>query len=267
MNNQPLRFTNFLAFNVNATYEAICAVIERELNIPTTFSEGQSFDQFFHDEVDVGYICGLPYSKLVRLENAPFELLVAPVFNEARAAGQPVYFSDVIVPHDSPFQTFDDLAGCTFTYNESVSYSGYHVMAWHLAQQGRDWHFFGKRVKSGAHVNSIDAIANARADAAAVDSQTLSAALRLDPMLADRVRVIDVIGPSPHPPVVVGRGVSAELKAQLRDIYLNLHLDPDLQPILHAGSIERFVEVDDAYYDTIRERVDSSEIMFSSMGG
>lgn len=262
MQSNPLRFANFLAFNVNPTYAAISAEIERVLGIPTSFEEGRTFEQFLRDEIDVGYVCGLPYSKFSDLEDAPFELLVAPVLVGARYAGRAVYFSDVIVPRDSRFQTFDELQGGRFTYNEEVSYSGYHVVAYHLAQQERDWDFFGSCVKSGAHLKSIAAVANGKADAAAIDSHALDAEFLLDSTLRDKIRVIDMIGPSPIPPVVVGRRVSAELKANLRQIYLELHHHPALQPMLAAGCIERFCEVDDAYYDTIRARVGATQINF-----
>lgn len=262
MQPRPLRFANFLAFNVNPTYAAIGAEVERVLGISTSFEEGQTFEQFFHDEIDVGYVCGLPYGKLSRLEDAPFELLVAPVLVGARYAGQAVYFSDVIVHRDSPFQAFDDLQGCTFTYNESVSYSGYHVMTYHLAEQQRDWSFFASRIKSGAHMKSIATVVNCQADAAAIDSHALDAQFMLDPTLRDKIRIVEMIGPSPIPPVVVGRRVSAELKANLRRVYLDLHNNPALQPMLTAGCIERFRAVDDAYYDTIRARVDTTSIDF-----
>ena len=264
---QMLRFANFLSFNVNPTYEAICDEISRQLAVATQFACGESFDDFFQDRIDVGYICGLPYSKFADLDEPPVELLVAPVLAEERCNGQAVYFSDVVVPANSPAQTFDELQGRAFTYNEWESYSGYHVMGWHLQQRGYDWHFFGEQIKSGAHVKSIELLASGQADVAALDSHSLAAALKLDPSLQERIRVIDSIGPSPHPPVVVGRRVSAELKAALRHFYLNLHTMPTLQPHLATAAIERYVEVDDAYYDTIRERVDATEIRFSSRCG
>ncbi len=259
---KSLRFANFLAFNVNPTYAAISTEIERMLGIPASFEEGQTFEQFLHDEIDVGYVCGLPYGKLSRREDPPFELLVAPVLEGVRYAGEAVYFSDVIVHRDSPFQRFDDLQGCVFTYNESTSYSGYHVMIYYLAQKKRDLSFFATRTKSGAHLNSIKAVINGDADVAAIDSHALDAEFLLDPTLHNKIRIIDMIGPSPIPPVVVGRRVSDELKADLRNIYLNLHQNPALQPILKAGCIERFCAVDDAYYDTIRARVDMTHINF-----
>lgn len=267
MKSTPLRFANFLSFNVNPTYEGICREVERALGVPSRFENGKSFDAFFRDEIAVGYICGLPYSKFADLDDPPVRLLVAPVLAEPRCEERPVYFSDVIVPYEIDACHLADLAGFPFTYNERVSYSGYHVMGWHLAETGRDWTFFGAQEKSGSHVNSIASVAAGRAAVAAIDSHSLAAARHLDPTLDERIRVIDSIGPSPHPPVVVGREVSADLQEQLRDFYLELHHNRTLQPLLADAAIDRFIEVDDRFYDTIRARVDASTIRFSSFCG
>ena len=45
-------------------------------------------------------------------EAAPVELLgVAPVFEDARALGRPVYFCDVVVRGDGPIRSFAGLRG------------------------------------------------------------------------------------------------------------------------------------------------------------
>ena len=255
MPTQPLRFINFLAFNVNPAYEAICAEVMRRLGIPTSFEEGQTFDQFYAEELAVGYVCGLPYSKFSRLDSPPFELLAAPILQGERYQGRPVYFSDVIVRQDASYHSFDDLRGSTFAYNEAVSYSGYHVVAHELRQRQEDWGFFGKLAHSGAHLKSLAAVLAGDVDAAAIDSHALDVELLNDPSLRDKIRVVAMLGPSPIPPVVVGAWVSAEIKTALRDTFLTLHHNPDLLPILQACTIERFCAVEPSYYDVIHQRV------------
>ncbi len=259
-----LRFANFLAFNANPTYIAIAAEFERQFGIKTRFEEGQSFDQFINGELGVGYICGLPYGKLSRMPNPPFELIAAPVLQDARYAGNAVYFSDVIVPANSSAQTFSDLAGSSFAYNETVSYSGYHIMDYHLRVNGLDWDHFSTQLHSGAHVNSIAMVASGEADCAAIDSHALDAELLLKPELKDKLRVVEVLGPSPMPPVVMAPALDPTLKTQLRDFYIGLHENPSMRAHLDACSIERYVAVTDDYYDPIRERVDASKLVFTA---
>src|SRR3954451_13555626 len=101
---EPLRIATFLAPNMRPVYEYISTTIGAELGSATELTTGVSFDQFAAGEIDVGFICGLPYVELIRQQPAPVELLAAPVLAGARYRGRPVYFSDVIVRHDSSAQ-------------------------------------------------------------------------------------------------------------------------------------------------------------------
>src|SRR4051812_31789831 len=63
-----------------------------------------------HDQLDTGKakageLCGLLYT-VKKDDGAPLEPLVAPVPEGERYGGKPVYYSDVIVAADSPFQSF-----------------------------------------------------------------------------------------------------------------------------------------------------------------
>jgi phosphonate transport system substrate-binding protein len=62
-------------------------------------------------EIDVGWICGLPYTVRANQLDAQLELFAAPVMVGARYEARPFYFSDVIVPADSPYPQCLDLRG------------------------------------------------------------------------------------------------------------------------------------------------------------
>jgi phosphonate transport system substrate-binding protein len=91
------------------------------------------------------------------------------------------------------------------------------------------------------------------ADAAAIDSQVLAVELKQRPELAEEVRVIANIGPSPMPPVIAASRLPSSLKADIRQVLLALHQNQAVREILALGCIERFTEVDDAHYDAIRQ--------------
>ena len=61
MSLQPIRFATFLAPNMLPVYQFIATYVAEKLNHPTELSMGSSFDQFAAGQVDVGFICGLPY--------------------------------------------------------------------------------------------------------------------------------------------------------------------------------------------------------------
>ena len=70
---------------------------------------GESFGQVRNAEVDFAFLCGLPYVRLRRENPAAVEAIAAPIVQGERYDRRPVYFSDVIVPANSPAAAFGDL--------------------------------------------------------------------------------------------------------------------------------------------------------------
>src|SRR5262245_45508563 len=95
----PLRFATFLATNMLPVYRFITRRVAERLGRPTELTVGSCYEQL-GAEVDVGFVCGLPYVELARRADPPVEPLAAPVLQGERYAGRPVYFSDVIVRRD-----------------------------------------------------------------------------------------------------------------------------------------------------------------------
>ena len=70
-------------------------------------------------QIQVAFLCGLPYTELHDRPGQSVFLLAAPVMQAKRYGGQPIYFTDVIVRADSSFQSFEDLRGASWAYNGS----------------------------------------------------------------------------------------------------------------------------------------------------
>lgn len=254
---QRLKFTSCMAPNAEQVCQAITRYMGDRLHLNTEFVADIPWQQreylFDAGEIQVCWICGLPYVWKADRWPATVELLVAPVPQGDRYQGQPIYFSDVVVRQDSPFQSFADLRGSTWAYNEPRSHSGYLLTRAYLARLGETTGYFGRAIESGAHQRSLQMILDGMIDASAIDSTVLETELRLNPSLAAQIRVIDTFGPSPAPPWVVHRTLPPALKAQLRSHFLEMHLDPTGRKILQQGAIARFVAVTNSDYNPIRE--------------
>jgi phosphonate transport system substrate-binding protein len=246
-----LRFATFLAPNMLPVYRFITRRVAARLGCATELTVGSCYDQL-GPEADVGFICGLPYVELARRPEPPIEPLAAPVLQGERYGGRPVYFSDVIVRRDSPFRCFADLRGCTWSYNEPSSHSGYGLTRYWLARLGETRGYFGRVVEAGWHERSIRLVASGEVDASAIDSQVLAVALREHPELAARLRVVEVLGPSTIQPVVAARRLSAALRSELRAVLLELADDAEGRAQLAHGFVERFTAVGDEDYDDLR---------------
>jgi phosphate/phosphite/phosphonate ABC transporter binding protein len=248
----PLRFVTFLAPNMAPVYRFLAERISDHLGRPVELVVGRSFDQFEQGEADLGVICGLPYVWLADRRPPPVEPLAAPVLQGVRYAGRPVYYSDVIVRHDSPITSLEELRGHSWAYNEPASHSGSTVTLYSLVVMGARPGFLGPVVEAGFHQRAIRLVAAGGVDAAAIDSQVLAIELRDHPRLADRLRVIGAFGPSTIQPVVAASRLPARVKDQVREVLVGLAGDPAARPVLAYGLIDRFTPVDDGAYDDIR---------------
>ena len=204
----------------------------------------------FGDRVDVAFMCAPSFVWLRNLRPPPAELLgVAPVFDDERNRGRPVYFCDVIVRDDAPIRTFSDLRGSAWAYNDKSSLSGYYGLLDKLAESGEDQTFFGSVTCSGSHLNSIEAILQGQADAAAIDSNVLRIRFRETPALRSTLRVIDSWGPYPIQPIVVNSSLHPHLKEQLRAAFFATNENERTRRVLQRFGLSHFVAVDRETYN------------------
>ena len=246
-----LRFATFLSPVLYDTYAHITRYIEERLDIPTTLHVGQSLDEFATGEADIGFLCGLPYAKMSP-QTRPVELLVAPVVMGERYWSKPLYYSDVIVHRDSVYTSFDALQGTRWAFNEEASHSGYNVVSYSLLLRGKTFDFFGAMLKTGSHFASVQAVLSGQADASAIDSHVLDVWFQQKPELAQQLRVVEMLGPSAIPPIVVSTRIDTHTRRRIQEILCTMHEDTVGARGLHAGLIGRFVPIEDSDYDDIR---------------
>jgi phosphonate transport system substrate-binding protein len=254
-----LRFGTYLAPSVLPVYEAITDEVGRRLGLPTELVVETSYESCRRDENDVCFVCSLPYVTFEREGLDLAEPVAAPVLTGERYGGRPIYFSDVIVGAASPARRFEDLRGCSWAYNEPLSHSGYGITRYRLVTMGETDGFFGEVVGAGFHDRAIEMVAVGEVDAAAIDSQVLAIALRDDPSLERRIRVIDTLGPSTIQPIAVSRHVEPALRDAIGQAILALGDDAATRERMAVGLVERFAAVGPADYDDIRRMLDACE--------
>lgn len=265
MSSRPLKITTIQAQNSNFVIENITRYIGRTLGISVEFVIEASWvereQRLDNGDIDLGWICGLPYVIKVDRESPTVELLVAPVMQATRYRDEPIYFSDVIVHRDSRFQAFSDLRGASWAYNEPNSQSGYNITRYHLARSGEMGAYFGKVMEAGAHQIALDMIVNQQIDASAIDSTVLELEIALHPEIKKQIRIIDTWGPSPIPPWVVHKSLDRDLKRSIQKTLLEMHTDPVGADILEQGQFARFVSVTDKDYNPIRKMVEIAQMV------
>lgn len=244
------------AINTVRITDALAAYLSEHLQLPVAFADGVASEacyQMLDDgKIHLCWICGLPYVNRADRPGTPIELLAAPVMKGERYGGRPIYYSDVVVRRDSPFKSFADLRGASWAFNDAGSHSGYCVVRHHLSTLGHESEFFGQLVASGAHRNSLELVLAGKVDASAIDTTVLEWEYHHRPEIKRTLRTVEILGPSPIPPLVILNEVADGYRKQIRSLLLELHMNQRGRNLLALGLLERFVSVNDADYDPIR---------------
>jgi len=254
-----LRFGTYLAPNMLDVYRAITNRVGTVLRCSTELVVETDYESCRADVNDVCFVCSLPYIMFERQGIDPAIPVAAPVLAGRRYRGQPIYYSDVIVRRDSPFQSFADLRGHSWAYNERLSQSGYGITRYVMVERGLTAGFFGKIVEAGFHEAAIRLVAEGEVDASAIDSQVLAVELYHHPELAALLRVVETLGPSTIQPIAVSRRIDSVLRSRIQDALVSIHRDPESVRALARGMITRLVPVGRQSYDDIRRMVDACQ--------
>jgi phosphonate transport system substrate-binding protein len=197
-------------------------------------------------KVDVASLGSLPY--VIGHDDFGLELLAAPMVN-----GKTVNHSLIIVHADSPATSLEDLRGQIFGFCDPLSFSGKLVPAYMLAQiDETPGAFFEDYSYTQSHDKTIEAVARKLIDAGAVDGLVWEGYNRLHPGISSKTKVIKKSDPYGIPPVVVRPGLEPRLKRKIKEILLDMHNNEEGKAILQGLMVDRFVEIDDSAYDSIR---------------
>ncbi|MBT3380236.1 MAG: PhnD/SsuA/transferrin family substrate-binding protein [Lentisphaerae bacterium] len=250
-NSDSLRFAVATMWSVQSTftlYRQLVTRIARDTGRKSAFVLRPSYTELRHaferGQIDVAFVCAGPYVRMLSRGSA--RLLVQPEFVPGLS-----YHSALVVPESSSATCLTDLAGKSIAFSDRESFTGCLVPCLSLVKQGADpGTFFGKVIYSGSHDQSIEAVDRGLADAAALHSIVWRSAIRAEPALGQRLKVIhrsEAFGP---PPVVVPCGGDLTLQASIQEALLALHTDSEGVRILEELSIRRFIPPRARDYDT-----------------
>ena len=256
-----ISLVSVMAANADFLYRGLAGYLSRRAGVPVEAVQQPCWRErermLDRGEAGICFICGLGYVR--RAHWADLELLAAPVMSAPRYGQRPVYFSDVVVRRDSPYQSFSDLRGAAWAYNEPNSHSGYTTGRYYLACRGERSGYFRRVVEAGSHQQALRLVSAGEADAASIDSTVLELELERTPELAAGLRVIHTVGPSPIPPAVISRTIPAPLRELLRGALLTVHEDPAGRELLASARLARFTAVNDRDYDPLRRMTELAE--------
>ncbi len=213
-----MRVITYLSPSIPAAlFERIARHIGAELMFEEAISGPQPGDDepFTRGDADVGFVCAPSY----RVLRDSVELLPVLVPSDPRAKGRPVYFADVVVRRESKIESFDELRGMRWAYNDRNSRSGWFSML----ERAGSASFFGGLIHAGSHLRSLELVSSGAADAAAIDSNVLALHPRSE------LRVVESWGPFPIQPAIIRRSLPDDEKRRITDALLSIKRE-ELEP-------------------------------------
>jgi ABC-type phosphate/phosphonate transport system substrate-binding protein len=147
------------------------------------------------------------------------------------------YRSVFVARADDPREGLQAFDGAAFAFNEDLSQSGWAAPQVHARRLGLR---LPPALRTGGHRLSALAVADGRADLAALDAVTWALMQDADP-LARRLRVVGLTAPTPGLPVIAALGANADATfAALADAIPAL--DPDDRVTLRLTGLHRLPE-------------------------
>lgn len=156
------------------------------------------------------------------------------------------YFSRIVIPASAEPRPLATYAGACLAYNQAHSQSGWGAAQNHAAEHGFR---FENVIETGAHRDSVRALAEGRADIAFIDAVSWEL-IREHDGFARGVRVIGATAPTPGEPVLTAPGNDADRLARAFAEAVAA-LAPADRGILHLAGFAPASELPFAAYDAV----------------
>jgi ABC-type phosphate/phosphonate transport system substrate-binding protein len=176
-------------------------------------------DLWDRDDLGGAFMCGWPYAR--RAEKP--KLVAAPIPVAARYGGRPVYFTDLVVRADSPFQTLADTFGHRLAYTATGSHSGFNAQRFHLASRYGAQKHYGPWV--GPYTTPrriVEAVLAGEVDVGPLDSFAHDLMRRHEPELMAGIRAVDATDAAPIPSLIASSATPDAVVERLRAALLSI---------------------------------------------
>ncbi|WP_109481468.1 PhnD/SsuA/transferrin family substrate-binding protein [Paraburkholderia sp. C35] len=197
-----------------ADWHALLADVLRRVDPAAIITEPDDLHAFWRrPELLLSQTCGYPY---VLGLHEHVQLIATPHF-EAPGCDGANYSSVVIVRKEAPLDSIEACRGARVAFNSTDSNSGYNALRHMVAPHAQHGRFFSTTLETGSHLGSMRAVADDRADVAAIDCVTWAFATEAYPELTDLLREIGYTRSSPGLPLIASKLISPDTAEALRD--------------------------------------------------
>ncbi|SEH22586.1 PhnD/SsuA/transferrin family substrate-binding protein [Rhizobium sp. NFR12] len=206
-------------------------------------------DAWMRPDLLLSQTCGYPYVTSLR---GNVRLVATPCYAYPGCDG-PDMCSFVIVRRDAGISSLEDLRGRTAAINSRDSNSGANLFRAAIAPIACGPSFFGKVIETGGHAASIAAVAEGRADCAAIDCITYGHVKRFAAEDMADIVVLAQTPSGPGLPLITRASTSDDEVALLRSALEAALVDPSLADVRDVLALSGFAVLDDCRYESLLE--------------
>lgn len=209
----------------------------------------QAANLIFRKEALFGFICSGPYVILKDKYNLEALAAIKPSYGRE-------YRSYLIVPMGSGAKSIKDLKGKKFAFVDALSYTGRITAIYEILKMKEDpLKFFSEVIYSKTQESAIKLVAEKKVDGAAVMNLIFENIAKRDPSLLSKVLIIEKSAKAGYPVFVTSKFTDPEIKDKLKNVFLNMHKDPQGKMILNSLEIEQLIIPNPSDYKIIEEQV------------
>lgn len=175
--------------------------------------DAEEFSVWKSPDLVLSQTCGMPYRTWL---HDTVSLVGTPDYGlEGCPPGY--YRSALVVRSDDSRKDLTAFRGAVFAYNQTFSQSGYAAPYWHLEPHG---FWFENRLQTEGHLNSARAVADGKADIAALDAVSWRLMQAHEGLAAD-LRVLSWTKPTPGLPLITAQGNDTDAIFEAVDAAIN----------------------------------------------
>lgn len=213
---------------VEWAHDALWTVLAKRLSAagiaaPDNLERARAIDSVWRDPgLVLSQTCGLPFSTRLR---GLVRLVATPIYNVPGCQGG--HYSSMIVARATEgAEELRRFAGQRFAFNTPDSFSGSAALREAMKEArvdpaAADW------IETGGHRASVRAVAEERADVAAIDAVCWALALRYEPEAAARLKVIAMTPLRPGLPLITAVERPDDQVSAIRAVLNDAIADPD----------------------------------------
>ncbi len=229
-------------------YNPMVNWLAANLDRPTTFVQRGTYHEINEltrrGAVDLAFICAGPWL----LNGDGLAVLAVPEIN-----GTPHYSAVCLTQAEREFEGFAELAGASFGFTDTLSFTGRAYTLARLAQLGTtpEQHF-GQILQVEGHDMLLRLLARGELQGGCVNSVVFEHYSVEEPELMAALRVFERSEPFGAPPVVVNEHIDPVLEAELLEALVSLHETEEGRAALEALDVDRFTAPPPGLYDYSR---------------